>query len=101
MPEGVAFDVRDGSHLANERLLAVVTPGIPDGLKVDSAGRVYSSSADGLKVFNSSGGLIGAIQVNNVANFTFGGPQKNIIYILNDSAIYAAHLEAQGAVRWG
>jgi len=92
----VAFDVKDGAHLTNARLFAVVTPGIPDGLKVDSAGRVYSSSADGLKVFNTSGGLIGAIQVSNVANFTFGGPQKNIIYILNDSAIHAAHLEAQG-----
>lgn len=37
-----AFDVIDGRSLAGERLLAVTTPGFPDGLKVDSAGRVYA-----------------------------------------------------------
>ncbi len=92
----LAFDVIDQAHLANARLLAVVTPGIPDGLKVDAAGRVYSSSADGLKVYNPAGDLIGAILVDNVSNFTFGGRQNNVIYILNDTAIHAAHLQAQG-----
>jgi gluconolactonase len=80
-------------------LFTVVTPGIPDGLKVDSAGRVYSSSAEGLKVFNSFGDLIGAVQIYNVANFAFGGPENNIIYALNDSAIYAVHLHAKGAIQ--
>lgn len=93
-----AFDVVDGTHLVNSRLFAVVTPGIPDGLKVDSAGRVYSSSADGLKIYNPSGDLIGAIQVTGVANFCFGGARNNVIYILNDKAIYAAHLQAAGAI---
>ncbi len=92
----LAFDVIGHARLAHARLLAVVTPGIPDGLKVDAAGRVYSSSADGLKVYNPAGGLIGAILVDNVANFTFGGPHRNVIYILNDTAIHAAHLKAQG-----
>ena len=94
-----AFDVVNETHLANDRLFAVVTPGIPDGLKVDSAGRVYSSSANGLKIFNPSGDLIGAIQIYNIANFTFGGPQNNIIFALNDSAIYAVHLQAEGAIQ--
>jgi gluconolactonase len=84
----LAFDVRHGAHLANARLFAVVTPGVPDGLKVDSAGRVYSSSGD----------LIGAIILDNVANFTFGGPNLDTIYLLNDTAIYAAQLQARGAV---
>jgi gluconolactonase len=94
-----AFDVKDETHLVNDRLFAVVTPGIPDGLKVDSQGRVYSSSADGLKVFNVAGDLIGAILVDGVANFTFGGLENNVIYILNDTAIYAAHIQAQGTLR--
>ena len=63
---------------------------------MDAAGRVYSSSADGLKVYNPAGDLIGAILVDNVANFTFGGQHRNVIYILNDTAIHAAHLKAQG-----
>jgi gluconolactonase len=94
----LAFDVEDGRHLVNSRLFAVVTPFFPDGLKVDSAGRVYSSSADGLKIYNASGDLIGAIQVYGVANFCFGGPGNNVIYICNDVSIYAAHLQATGAI---
>ncbi len=95
----LAFDVQDGTHLTHGRLFAVVTPGIPDGLKVDAAGRVYSSSADGLKVYNPQGNLIGAILIDNLANFTFGGPDRNIIYLLNDTTIQAAHIQAQGATR--
>jgi sugar lactone lactonase YvrE len=70
----------------------------PVSCRPQQAGRVYSSSADGLKVYNVSGDLIGAILVYNVANFAFGGPENDIIYILNDSAIYAAHIAAKGAI---
>ncbi|MGH6821254.1 MAG: SMP-30/gluconolactonase/LRE family protein, partial [Methylocella sp.] len=69
-----AFDVTgDGKHLTHDRLIAVVSPGIPDGLKVDSAGRIYSSSQSGLQVFSKQGDLLGRIVVSGVANFTFGG----------------------------
>ena len=37
-----AFDVIEGRSLAGQRLFAVTTPGFPDGLKVDSEGRVYA-----------------------------------------------------------
>jgi gluconolactonase len=94
-----AFDVLDGRRLVNERLFAVVTPGIPDGLKVDSAGRVYSSSASGLQVYNTSGDLIGEIIAPGVANFTFGGPGNNVLYLMADTVIWAAEIKAVGATR--
>lgn len=94
-----AFDVRGGRHLVNERLFAVVTPGIPDGLKVDSDGRVYSSSASGLQVYNCNGDLIGEIVAPGVANFTFGGAGNNIIYMMADTVIWAAEIKAVGAKR--
>jgi len=31
-----AFDVADGRHLRNERLFAVVSPGVPNGIKLDT-----------------------------------------------------------------
>jgi gluconolactonase len=43
----VAFDVQDSSHLGPGCLFAVTTPGFPDGIKVDLAGRVYASSFSG------------------------------------------------------
>jgi gluconolactonase len=94
-----AFDVLGGRHLANERLFAVVSPGIPDGLKVDSDGRVYSSSAGGLQVYNSSGDLIGEVVAPGVANFTFGGTGNNVLYMMADTVIWAAQIKAVGAKR--
>jgi gluconolactonase len=93
------FDVLDGCHLGSGRLFAVVAPGIPDGLKVDAAGRVYSSSASGVQVYTPAGDLIGEIVAPGVANFTFGGPGNNVLYICADTAIWAAEIQATGAVR--
>lgn len=94
-----AFDVVEGRHLVNDRLFAVVSPGIPDGLKVDSAGRVYSSSASGILVYNTSGDLIGEIVAPGVANFTFGGAGNNVLYMMADTVIWAAEIKAVGATR--
>lgn len=92
-----AFDVAGGRRLTNDRLFAVVTPGIPDGLKTDSDGRVYSSCSTGVKVYSPEGQLIGEILVPGVANFCFGGPRGNRLFMLDDTAIYAATLKARGA----
>jgi len=91
-----AFDVADGSHLVNERLFAVVTPVIPDGLKVDGKGRVYSSSGTGVQVFDTSGRILGEILAGGVANFCFGGPGNNMLFMMCDTAINIATLAATG-----
>jgi len=91
-----AFDVVDGGRLAGERLFAVVSPGFPDGLKVDAEGRVYSSSFSGVQVFSRSGDLIGEIELPGAVNFCFGGPERNVLFITTDEAIWAAALAATG-----
>jgi gluconolactonase len=80
----------------NGRLFAVTSPGFPDGLKVDSEGRVYASSFGGVQIFNPAGDLIGEIEVPGAVNFTFGGLARNILYITTDTAIWAAVLKATG-----
>jgi len=91
-----AFDVVDGRQLRNTRLFAVVNPGIPDGIKIDQEGRVYTSSAAGVQVFTPDGDLLGEIRVPGVANFTFGGPANNVLFILGDTQIWQARLQARG-----
>jgi gluconolactonase len=91
-----AFDVVDG-RLMNNRLFAVTTPGFPDGIKVDSAGRVYASSFSGVQVFSPVGDLIGEIALPGAVNFTFGGPDGNVLYITTDTAVWAAVLNVKGA----
>jgi gluconolactonase len=93
----VAFDVRDGRHLAGERLFAVTTPGFPDGIKVDDAGRVYASAFSGVQVFSPTGDLIGEIRLPGAVNFAFGGPAGNVLFITTDTAVWAAVLDVKGA----
>lgn len=92
----VAFDVIGGRHLAGRRLLAVTSPGIPDGLKVDLEGRVYVSSDAGVLVLSPEGDLLGRIDVPGAVNFTFGGPDRNHLFITTDTAVWAAVLDTQG-----
>jgi gluconolactonase len=91
-----AFDIAGNSHLVNERLFAVITPIIPDGLKVDSQGRVYSSSGTGVQVFDTTGKILGEILAGGVANFCFGGIGNNRLFMMCDTAINIATLAATG-----
>ncbi|HEY7663813.1 MAG TPA: SMP-30/gluconolactonase/LRE family protein [Xanthobacteraceae bacterium] len=91
-----AFDVHEGRRLRNERLFAVVSPGFPDGIKVDALDRVYTSSATGVQVFTPEGDLIGEIMAPGVANFTFGGRENDVLFILCDTRIWQAKLQVAG-----
>ena len=93
----IAFDVPDGRHLGPGRLFAVTTPGFPDGIKVDQAGRVYASASSGVQVFSPPGDLIGLISLPGAVNFTFGGPGGQVLFITTDTAIWAAVLATAGA----
>jgi gluconolactonase len=93
----IAFDVLNERHLTNARLFAVITPGFPDGIKVDTAGRVYVSAANGVRVFSPAGDLLGEIFLPGAVNFTFGGRHNTTLFITADTAIWAASLHATGA----
>jgi gluconolactonase len=93
----VAFDVPDGRHLGPGRLFAVTTPGFPDGLKVDSAGRVYASAFSGVQIFGPAGDPIGEIELPGAVNFAFGGPDRDVLYVMTDDAVWAVQLDARGA----
>jgi gluconolactonase len=91
-----AFDVLEDGWLAGERVFAEIEPGFPDGIKVDAAGRVYASSFSGVQVFAPDGSRIGEIELPGAVNFCFGGPERDVLFITADTAIYAAHLQAKG-----
>jgi gluconolactonase len=94
--EIVAFDVVHGRHLAGRRMFAEVSPGVPDGIKVDTAGRVYSSSFSGVQVFDPGGERLYEIELPGAVNFTFGGPGRDVLFITADTAIWAAAPDAKG-----
>ena len=96
----VAFEVDGDTHLRRRRVVAAGTPGHPDGLKVDTEGRIYATSVGGVQVFEPGGTLVGEIRLAGAVNFTFGGPDRNVLFITADTAIWAAVLNAKGASPW-
>jgi gluconolactonase len=94
----IACDVGADRRLERRRALGAPVPGFPDGIKVDTAGRVYVSGDRGVLVLDPHGLLIGEIAVpGGAVNFTFGGPERNVLLITADDAIWAAHLNATGS----
>jgi gluconolactonase len=89
-----AFDVVEGRRLESSRLFATITPGFPDGIKVDADGRVYSSAFDGIHVFTPAGDLLEVIELPGPVNFAFGG---STLYVTADTAVWAVDLALKGA----
>jgi len=92
------FEVRDNGTLANGRVFADCTAGLFDGFRLDEAGRIWTSAADGVHCYDPDGTLIGKIAVPEVvANVCFGGSKRNRLYICGTTSLYAVFLFANGA----
>jgi sugar lactone lactonase YvrE len=50
-----------------------------------------------VQVLAPSGELISEIELPGAVNFTFGGPERTILYITADTAVWAAVLDTKGA----
>ncbi|MCO5547504.1 hypothetical protein L7F22_000954 [Adiantum nelumboides] len=95
----------DGATLHNKRLFAMIATmvgpcykgvGCPDGIKVDTTGRVYVANPDGVQVISPKGKLLGLIKVPGASNMGFAGKNLDTLIILNDKAIHKVVLSAQG-----
>ncbi len=93
-----AYDVVDGSSTANGRVFAVIEPGLPDGFRVDHQGWIYTSSQDSVQVYTPDGVRLGKILVPEmVGNLTFGGPNRDRLFIAASTSLYAIDLATRGA----
>ncbi len=92
-----AYDVIDGTRLVNSRVFATISPGVPDGFRLDVNGYLYISSHDSIQVYSAGGDLLGKIMVPEIiANCTFGGPNKDRLFIAASSSVYVITLNTQG-----
>ncbi len=91
------FDVQDDDTLANGQFFAAIEPGFPDGMRIDTEGRLYSTAADGIHVFSSQGGLLGKILVGQTpANCAFGGPGMHDLFLTAQHSLYKVTLASTG-----
>lgn len=88
----VVYDA-PGTFLANKRVFAFAPEGIPDGIKVDAAGNVWSGTGSGVAVWNEAGDLIGQIAVKGgAANFGFGETEKTV-FVLGEKLLWRVRLD--------
>jgi len=71
----------------------------PDGLKCDTAGRVYVATRLGIQVADQAGRVNAIIPVPTgmPSNLCFGGPNFDIIYITSNDKVYRRKLRVRGA----
>lgn len=98
-----AFEVGpDGRTLGASRIFASCTAGLFDGFRLDAAGRIWTSTADGVHIYDPDGTLIGKIAIPEVvANVCWGGPKLNRLFICGTTSLYAVMTHTNGAVRPG
>lgn len=92
------FALDEHGVLSNQGVLTEVSPGMPDGIKVDELGHIWSSAADGVHCYSPAGQLLGKIRLpETVSNLCFGGPKRNRLFITASSSVYAVYVAVRGA----
>jgi gluconolactonase len=86
-----------GKTLGASSVFATCSNGLFDGFRFDVSGRLWSSAADGVHVYDPDGTLIGKVLVPEVvANLCFGGPKRNRLFICGTTSLYALMTHTNG-----
>ncbi len=89
----ILVDVVDGKTLANQRLFADISPGVPDGIRCDDKGRLWVCAGDGVHVYGPDRQLLGKILMNRtVSNCTFGGADGRTLWMTSVDQLWSIKL---------
>ena len=96
----LAFDVAPNGTLGDSRVfvdMASDQPGVPDGMKVDTVGRVFATGSGGIWVISPQGVRLGSIRVpEDPRNVTFGGPDMRTLFITAGDSLYSIRVKPPG-----
>ena len=82
-----------GRILYDATSLVATDPGLPDGMCIDAAGRIFATGPGGVWIFSSSGNLIGKIRTGALtANCTIGGTDGKNLFLTADSYLMRVKL---------
>jgi gluconolactonase len=95
------YDVKPDGTVTNERLFADLKDasqgGVPDGLKVDLEGNVYSTGPGGVWILSPDGKVLGKISVPETAtNVAWGESDRKTLYITANTSLYRIRLKIAG-----
>ena len=86
------YEVQGDGSLAGETLFVDMLPdgrpGVPDGMKLDEAGRLWTTGAGGVWVLEADGTVLGQFETNeHAANLCFGGPDFRSLFLCTRTTI--------------
>ncbi|MBR8828606.1 MAG: SMP-30/gluconolactonase/LRE family protein [Gomphosphaeria aponina SAG 52.96 = DSM 107014] len=95
------FNVKAEGILAGGEIFAELKDssqeGVPDGMKVDQEGNIYSTGPGGVWVFSPTGELLGIIEVPEApANLAWGDGDYQTLYITARNSLYRIRLNIPG-----
>jgi gluconolactonase len=94
------YDVRENGSLSGGALfhdMNVSIPGSPDGMKVDTEGRIYCTGAGGVWVFDPAGNQLGTIVTpEKPSNCAWGDDDWRSLYITAVSSVYRIRVKTPG-----
>jgi gluconolactonase len=95
----VKFDLDSKGEATNPHDFVKGIPGVPAGLHLDIAGRLYVA-AQGLAVYTPDGKLFRTLLNNSrVINCTFGGPDENWLFAATPHDVYRLKIGVKGALQ--
>lgn len=78
------------------KVFCAIDKGLPDGIRCDRDGRIWSTSEDSIQIFAPTGELIGKILVPETpANLCFGGTDRDTLFITAHSSLYSIKVASQ------
>lgn len=89
-----AYSVSEDGTLSNRTLFCKLGS---DGMTIDNQGNVYLTG-DGVSVFDSTGEQIDHIATGKdwTANVTFGGPNRDLLFITATDAVFTLQMNVKG-----
>lgn len=94
------YDVQDGRLCKNGRIFKMIEPGLPDGIRVDEHGNVWSSALDGVHVYNPTGRRIAFLRTPlKVGNLCFGGEDGRTLFVVATTRLHSIRTTVRDAAQ--
>jgi gluconolactonase len=94
------YDAKSDGTFTNRQLIADLTKesggGVPDGMKVDSLGNLWTSGQGGFRIFSPKGELLGLIDIPEVAANVAWGANGKTAYFTGSTSIYKLPMKVSG-----
>ena len=103
-PRMYVLDMQTDGTAGNQRVFAEMPlmgdsekNGVPDGMKVDSDGRVYCTGPGGIWIWESDGVLVGVLTFPEVVtNIAWGGDDLHTMFVTGHTSVYSLRTTTPG-----